>query len=218
MHLPKLKPRVLFYRDYTKFSNETFTNSFKVELHTQSISPDENGFLNFCKIWTETLNKHALRKRKTVRGNQSPFINWEISKAIRKRTELRNKFFRHCDSRQAFVEQPNYFDSLLRKSKRNYHSNVNVKGIAVSKKFWKTLKPLLSDKTKSTVFITLKDNNKIVESQNEVANIFNDYFSKIVSSLEIPESNNINPQSERMSCAILKSITKYRKHPSITAI
>ena len=62
MHIRKLKPRLLF-------SNETFINSFKVELHTQSVSPDENGFLNFCKIWTDTLNKHAPLKRKTVRGN-----------------------------------------------------------------------------------------------------------------------------------------------------
>ena len=64
-------------------------NSLKVKLDTQSISPDENRFVNFCKICTETLKKHAPRKRKTLRGNQSPFINKEISKAVMKRTELR---------------------------------------------------------------------------------------------------------------------------------
>ena len=145
-------------------------------------------------------------------------MNKEISKAIRKRTELRKKIFTHSDIRQVFVEQRIYFVSLLRKSRRNYHINLNVKDITDNKKFWKTMKSLLPDITKSAVSITLKDNNKIDESQNEVANIFRDYFSQIVSSLEIPESNNIDPQSERMSCAILKSITKYRKHPSITAI
>ena len=60
-----------------------------------SISPDKNGFLNFCEICTETFNKHVPRKRKTIRGNQSPFINKEIPKAIMKRTQLRNKFLRH---------------------------------------------------------------------------------------------------------------------------
>ena len=108
--------------------------------------------------------------------------------------------------------------SLLRKSKRNYDSNLHVKNISDYKKFWKTIKPLFSDKTKSTAFITLKDSNKIIESQNEVVNIFNDYFSKIVSALQIPESNNIDPQSERMSCPTLKSIIKYRRHPSLAAI
>ena len=52
----------------------------------------------------------------------------------------------------------------------------------------------------------------------KLATIFNDYFSKIVSSLQIPESNNIDPQYEIMSCPTLKSIMKYRRYPSITAI
>ena len=173
-----------------------------MKLNVRSQKNKKYTFLNFCKICTETLNKHAPRKRKTTRGNQSPFINKEISKAIMKRTEPRNKFLKHKtdESRQAFAKQRNYCVSLLRKSKRNYYSNLNVKDITDNKKFWKTIKPLFSDKTKSAVSITLKDsNNKIVDSQDEVANIFNDYFSKIVSSLQIPGSNNIDPQSERIS-------------------
>ena len=94
--------------------------------------------------------------------------------------------------------------SLLRKSKRNYYSNLNVKDITDNKKFWKTIKPLFSDKTISAVSITLKDNNKVVDFQNEVAKIFNNYFSKIVCLLQIPESNNIDLQSERIFCPTLK--------------
>ena len=45
----KLNPRTLFYRDCTKFSNTTFINSLKVKLGTQSVSPGEKGFSNFCK-------------------------------------------------------------------------------------------------------------------------------------------------------------------------
>ena len=67
-------------------------------------------------------------------------------------------------------------------------------------------------------FLGLKDNIKIVESQYEVASIFNDCFSKIASLLQIPESNNIDLKSERMSCPTFKSIMKYRRHPSIRAM
>ena len=105
-----------------------------------------------------------------------------------------------------------------KESKRNYCSNLNVKDITDNKKFWKVIKAFSSNKTKCAVSITLKDNNKIVESQNEVGNVFNHYFSKIISSLQIPESNNIDPQFEMMSCPTLKSIVKYRRQPSITAI
>ena len=77
---------------------------------TQFISPNENEFLNFCKICTETLKKYAPHKRKTLKGNESPFINKEISRAIMKRTEFNNKFWKHKtdESRQAFVKQCNY--------------------------------------------------------------------------------------------------------------
>ena len=50
------------------------------------------------------------RKRKTIRGNQISSINEEISKAIMKRTELRNKFLKHKrdESSQVFVEKCNF--------------------------------------------------------------------------------------------------------------
>ena len=98
--------------------------------------------------------------------------------------------------------------SLLRKMKSNDYSNLHVKDITDNKKFWKTMKPLFSSKTKSAVSTTLTDNGKIVENQNEVANSFNDCFSKIASSLQIPESNNIDARSERMSDPTLKSVMK----------
>ena len=78
MQFFKLKLRVLFYRNYTKFSNETFINSLNVKLSTKSISPDGNEFLIFCKLCTEILNKYEPRKRKTIIENQSSFMNKEV--------------------------------------------------------------------------------------------------------------------------------------------
>lgn len=93
-----------------------------------------------------------------------------------------------------------------------------MKDITGTKKFWKTIKFLFSNKKTPATSITLKRNRKTVENQNEVVNSLNDYFWNVVSSFDIPESNNINTQSESMSCSALKSIMKYRIHPSITAI
>ena len=46
-----------WHRDYT---------NFRLKLDdTKSISPDENGLLNFCKVCTETLSKYAISKRET---------------------------------------------------------------------------------------------------------------------------------------------------------
>ena len=64
--------------------------------------------------------------------------------------------------------------------KKMYYSSLNMRGITDNKKFWKTIKPLFPYKAKSAVTITLKENKKVVENQNEVANIFNNYFSKVL--------------------------------------
>ena len=50
-----------------KFLNGTFINFLKLKLGTQSVSPDENRFLNFGKICTETLSKINMRH---VNGRQ----------------------------------------------------------------------------------------------------------------------------------------------------
>ena len=135
-----------------------------------------------------------------------------------KRTELRNKFLKYKTVESRQVYQCNFCVSLLRKSKRNCYSNLNMKGITGNKNYWKTIKPLFFDKTESAGSITLKENKKITENQNEVANIFNNYFSKVASPLQVPESSNINPKSERVPCPTLKLIMKYRRYPSIIAI
>ena len=62
MQFLKVKLRLLFFGNYTKFSNETFINSINVKLGTKSISPDENGFLNFCKVCTKILKIYAPHK------------------------------------------------------------------------------------------------------------------------------------------------------------
>ena len=103
----------------------------------------------FLETCVNVLNKHAPRKKKFVRGNHSPFVNHELSKAIMTQTRLRNKFLkiRSAVNRKAYVKQRNYCVSLLRKTKKSYYSNLNEKNVTDNKTFWKTVKPLLSDKT-----------------------------------------------------------------------
>ena len=49
----------------------------------------------------------------------------------------------------------NYCVSLLRKTKTKYYVNLNLKHLTNNKQIWQTVKPLLSDKIKSSEKITL---------------------------------------------------------------
>ena len=65
------------------------------------------------------------------------------------RSRLRNKYLKHKTekNRLLYTQQRNKSVSLLRKTKMNYYGNLNQKGITNNKKFWKTAKPFLSDKS-----------------------------------------------------------------------
>ena len=60
-----------------------------------------------------------------------PFMNKSLCRAHMKRTRLRNCYLkkRSEQNRLSSVKQSNYCVSLLRKTKKDYYSNLNVKDI-----------------------------------------------------------------------------------------
>ena len=81
-----------------------------------------------------------------------------------------------------------------------------------------TVKPLLSDKSKSNEKITLVKENKIVSEDKENAELLRSFISNAVKNLKIPEFSDSNPLVENISHPIFKAILKYKNHASIIAI
>ena len=124
---------------------------------------------------------------------------------------------RSDENKRKYSQQQNYCVSLLRKTKKNYYSDLNEKKIT-DKTFWKTVKLFLSDKTPSDEKITLTEKDKIIKTDSKTANVLNTFFSTIISNLNIPEYQVPDPISNDVSDPALKSILKYKNHPSIKAI
>ena len=57
----------------------------------------------------------------------------------------------------------------MRKEKKEYFDNLNEKDIIDNKMFWKTVKPFLSEKLKSSEIITLVVKEELVSSESDVA-------------------------------------------------
>ena len=106
----------------------------------------------------------------------------------------------------------------LRKTKKNYYSNLSEKKITDNKTFWETVKPFLSDKTPSNEKITLIEKDKIIKTDTKTVNVLNTFFSTIINNLNIPEYPMFDAISNNVNDPILKSILKYKDHPSIKAI
>ena len=138
-------------------------------------------------------------------------MNTEISKAIMTRTRLRNRFLKNRSNRNRdlFSKQRNLCVSLLRKSKKDYFSKPNKKQITDSKRFWKTVKPFLSNKVQSSERINLTDeNDSLVTDCGKVANQLNSFFSSVVKNLNIRNYEGCNPLSGNIDHATLKAIVK----------
>ena len=139
---------------------------------------NDDGLQRFCHISLDALNIHAPRKKKHAQGNQMPFFNKELSKAIMTRTKLRNIFLqnRSKENRICHTKQRNFCVSLLRKTKKRYYENLNEKSIVDNKLFWKTVKPLPSDKVAGKDRIHLIENNELVKTGLETAKVLNNFF------------------------------------------
>ena len=216
MFYKKQHPKIIKYRDYKHFSNQTFQEELVSELSNQNVTELDS----FVETFLTILNKHAPKKQKCVRANQSPFMNKSLQKEIMKRTRLQNRFSKSNNEthREAYNKQRNYCVHLTRKTKKDYYENLNVNDVTDNKQFWKTVKPFLSDKTKVDDKITLVDNGEIVTEDCKTAEIFNEYFSMIIPNLNITPNTEVLSDVGQIDDPVLKAIKKYEKHPSIIAI
>ena len=215
-----IQPRIINYRSYKHFSNDTFRKDLIDKLSNEKFVINDDGLKRFCEPSVNILNKHAPRKKRHARGNQVPFFTKELSKEIMTRSRLRNKYLknRNEENRAIYVKQRNYCVSLLRKSKKTYYENLDERNLIDNKLFWKTIKPSFSDKIVTRDRIHLTENGEVVKTELETAETLNNFFGNVTKSLMIPKYNEYDPSTDRVKNRTIRAILKYRNHPSILAI
>ena len=149
----------------------------------------------------------------------------ELNKAIMTRSRLHNKYLKEksADPKIAYDKQRNYFVNLLHRTTKKYFANINVSSITDNKKFWKTVKPLFSDKISHKETINLAVYDTILSDDQVVAYTFNNYFNNIVKNLlavtnknypkEIANNVNLN-----LLDPVEAAIIKFKNHPSLNTI
>ena len=136
------------------------------------------------------------------------------------RSRLRNNFLRSKteETRKLYVKLRNKRVSLLEKAKKKHYQNLDGKNAIDNKKFWKTVKALLSDKSVSREKINLTENGNMRTSESETAESLNNFFYNIVKKFNIPKFNSNNSVKGNIKDPVSKAILKYKNHPSILAI
>ena len=122
----------------------------------------------------EMLDKLTPFKKKYLKTNPSKFVIKELSKATMLRTKLRNQLLKAKthESRMKYNKQRNIY---VRKSKRSYYENLDLKKITDNNKFWSAVKPLFN-KIESTECINIHEDGKIIGNDKEITRIFSRTF------------------------------------------
>ena len=158
-------------------------------------------------------------KIKYIRANNAPFMTKLLSKAIMNRSRLKNLFIKDPskDNEHKYKKQRNYCVNLVKREKKNYYDNLDIRKITNNKQFWKTTKPFFSDKHTISKTITLVEGENIISDDSEVAEIMNNFFSNGVDKLniqgfigQISDNDYLDPVSN--------AINVFRDHPSIIKI
>ena len=94
------------------------------------------------------LNKNAKVKKKHLRANNAPFMNKTLSRAIMKRSRLKNRFLKNPNNENElkYKKQRNYCVNVLNKAKKKYFNSLNNRNISNNKEFWKVVKPFFQKK------------------------------------------------------------------------
>ena len=102
-----------------------------------------------------------------------------LCKAIIVRAKLKNKYNKNRtgENWDSDKKQKDFCVNLLRKTKKNYFNDLNIKNITDNKAFWRTIKPYFSNKGLNSSSVILSEKNKNVTNGQNIANIMNNYFT-----------------------------------------
>ena len=106
----------------------------------------------------------------------------------------------------------------MKKSKKEYFTNLNKKDILDSKLFWKTIKPSLSDKVMTRGRINFSEKGELVKTELETAEVLNNFFFNIANNLAISKYSKYESFIDNIEDQTLSAILKYKNHPIIIAI
>ena len=211
---PKFTPHVVKYRSYKRFDASKFTEELNgAPFHVGMLFDDINDSMWYHnKLLTDIVELHAPLKKKLVKKKQVPYMNGPLRKAINVKSMLRRKFHKYNTQSLwlKYKKQRNLVNKLKRDSMLKYFQERCSNANNISD-FWRTISPFMSNKNNdSNGNISLYDDGKLISHQNNVANIFNDYFVNITENLSEP-SHVLNMNTSDL-------LDHYANHSSVTHI
>ena len=220
----KLKAKKITYRNVKNINYEHFENDI-ANIHYEEMHRFSDSYTGFSTLFKSIVDRHAPIKTKIVRGNNKPFMNKELGKALKTKSRIKNKWNK-WRSRENFLEWQNIkkkCNYLTWKAEKDHFEKILSNGVVTNKDLWEKVKPALSHKyDKFQSDIILKEGEHIISEESKVSEILNNQYINIVeisTGTAPPTQGSIDlSNKETMEPYIDKIVTHYKDHPSIIAI
>ena len=133
-----------------------------------------------------------------------------LRKAIMKRSELESKCVKNKTSEnlKSYKKQRNFCSKLYKKERKKSYERLDLNNATDNKKFWKTVKPFLSDKITTFPQGTLVENDEIFSDESKVADSFSNFIENALHSLGI-KTNEYSNDNYSLKNPVEIAIGKY---------
>ena len=120
-------------------------------------------------------------------------------------------------TRQITKSKETFVQIFLAKSKTEYFQLLNVEDLSDNRKFWKNVKLFFSNKGLNSKKLMLKENNRLIIEEKELATVMNTFFVNITESLDLKkdDDSSLNPINSENTNDILE---KHKNNPSVQKI
>ena len=117
-----------------------------------------------------------------------------------------------------YKKHKNFCSKLNKRERRKSYESLDMKNVCDSKKFWKTMRPFLSEK--NTVFsrISIEKYNRIISDDFDLSEEFSTFFEDAVRSLNVEPDEYYLSDTWNLNNPVEIAIRKFENHPSVQAI
>ena len=216
---PKPNKKIIQYRSFKHFDEDKFHKDLKeLPIHSVICSGDVDHQLSlFYTMYSDVVDKHIPLKRKTINKSPAPFMNGVLRKAIYIKCTLRNRYYknRSTENWHRYRSQRNLVTKLRKQSIRGYFKK-KCEGDVNRNDFWKTIKPFISNKNcVQGDNIILREGSDIVTDQQEVCNVFNDFFTNVATNIGFQD---MIPTDISKDNLVQHVMDKHAQHPGVIHI
>ena len=218
----KLPPKTIKYRSYKTNDKQFFLHELDQRLIQGDIYKTDDSYSKLAEILSEVLEKRAPLNAKTIRGNQAPFMNKNLSKVIMTKSRIKNKYLK-WPSREnvlAFKSIKNNCNNLLKNLRKSISQKTQMnKGTLSNDSIIIESAEDITIKVKNGVLISIKAKDEIRDEKILVEMLNNHYINIVEKSSGTASKSIGDPLDPKQdSDTVHKIIQHYQNHPSIIRI